>query len=132
MLKKLVQTEQHDPDTMQSINPPLVSIVMVICNVERFLAEAIESVLSQTFRDFEFIIVDFGSIDKSKDIAASYAVKDGRIKLSEIPPCSYIEAKIAACSLPVAQSRSPKDQDPLMDYGMSVRQITGSPTACLL
>jgi len=84
---------------------------MVICNVERFLAEAIESVLSQTFRDFEFVIVDFGSADKSKDIAARYAAKDSRIRLSEIPLCSYIEAKIAACSLPKSRYIAIQDAD---------------------
>jgi hypothetical protein len=85
---------------MTATHLPLVSVVMVIRDVERYLSEAIESILSQTFREFEFIIVDFGSRDRSKDIAASYAALDSRIKLSEIAPCSYIEAKIAACSLP--------------------------------
>src|SRR5579863_3226260 len=84
---------------MQKTDEPLVSVVMVISNVERFLAQAIESVLSQTMRDFEFIIVDFGSTDNSKGIAANYAASDSRIRLSEIAPCSYINAKIAACSL---------------------------------
>jgi hypothetical protein len=100
---------QPNPNTMQSTNPPLVSVVMVICNVERFLVEAIESILGQTFRDFEFIILDYGSTDKSKDIVLSYAAKDNRIKLSTIPPCTYIEAKIAACS--IAQCRYIAVQD---------------------
>jgi Glycosyl transferase family 2 len=96
---------------MPTTDEPLVSVVMVICNIERFLAEAIESILSQTFRDFEFIIVDFGSTDKSKDIAASYAASDSRIRFSEIPPCSYIEAKIAACSLPKGRYIAIQDAD---------------------
>src|SRR5208283_1576195 len=96
---------------MPTTNKPLVSVVMVICNVERFLAEAIESVLNQTFHDFEFIIVDFGSTDKSKDIATSYAAEDSRITLSQIPRCSYIEAKIAACSLPKGRYIAIQDAD---------------------
>jgi hypothetical protein len=96
---------------MPTTDQPLVSVVMVIRNIERYLPEAIESVLNQTFRDFEFIIVDFGSTDKSKDIAASYAAKDSRIKLSEIPPCSYIDAKIAACSLPKGRYIAIQDAD---------------------
>ena len=44
---------------------PRISVVMVTCNVERFLAESIESILGQTFTAFEFIIVDFGSTDKN-------------------------------------------------------------------
>lgn len=94
---------------MQTINPPLVSVVMAICNVERFLAEAIESVLGQTFRDFEFIILDFGSTDKSKDIASRYAANDRRIEFHTISPCTMTEARIAACSL--AQGRYIAIQD---------------------
>src|SRR5208283_4170722 len=88
---------------------PLVSVVTVICNVERFLPEAIESVLGQTFRDFEFIILDYGSADRSKNIVLSYAANDSRIKLHEAPPCTYIEAKIAASAL--AQGRYIAVQD---------------------
>ncbi len=72
---------------------------MVMCNVDRFLAESIESILGQTFRDFEFIIVDFGSTDKSKAIASSYATKDSRIRFHEIPNCGLAEARNVSCSL---------------------------------
>ena len=72
---------------------------MVVCNVERFLAEAIESILRQSFSDFEFIIVDYGSTDGSKTIVSSLAAKDKRIKLHEIPNCSLPEARNAGCSL---------------------------------
>jgi glycosyltransferase involved in cell wall biosynthesis len=49
---------------------------MVVHNVDRFLAEAIETILHQPFCEFEFIILDFGSTDKSKAIVSSYAAKD--------------------------------------------------------
>jgi hypothetical protein len=93
----------------ESLDCPAVSVVMVVCNVERFLREAVESVLSQTFQDFEFIILDYGSTDKSKEIVLAHAAKDARIKLREIPSCTYIEAKIAACSM--AQGRYIAIQD---------------------
>jgi hypothetical protein len=80
------------------MSDPAVSVAMAVCNVERFLAESIESVLRQTFADFEFIIVDFGSTDKSKAIAASYAAKDRRIKFYEITNRGLAEARNAACS----------------------------------
>lgn len=51
---------------------PLVSVVMATYNGERFIAEAIQSVLDQTFTDFEFIIVDDGSIDTTASIIASF------------------------------------------------------------
>ncbi|MFT4283120.1 MAG: glycosyltransferase family 2 protein [Candidatus Woesearchaeota archaeon] len=59
---------------------PLVSVLMPNYNSEKYLAEAIESVLSQTFTDFEFIIIDDYSSDKSWDIIQKYAKKDSRIK----------------------------------------------------
>ena len=78
---------------------PTVSVVMVVCNVDRFLAEAIESILLQTYRDFEFVIIDFGSKDKSKEIVAAYAAKDRRIRFHEIPHCGLAGARNAGCFL---------------------------------
>jgi glycosyltransferase involved in cell wall biosynthesis len=81
------------------MNKPIVSVVMVVCNVERFLAEAIESILAQTFCDFEFIIVDYGSTDGSESIISSFAANDQRIKFHKIPHCSLPEARNAGCFL---------------------------------
>jgi glycosyltransferase involved in cell wall biosynthesis len=81
------------------MNTPVVSVVMVVCNVDRFLAESIESILGQTYRDFEFIIVDFGSTDDSKSIVSSYASSDSRIRFHEIPICGLAEARNAGCLL---------------------------------
>lgn len=58
---------------------PRVSVVMAVYNGERYLREAIESVLAQTFTDFEFIIIDDGSTDASVSVINSY--DDPRIRL---------------------------------------------------
>lgn len=58
---------------------PLVSVVMSVYNSERYLRESVESILSQTFTDFEFIIIDDGSVDKSNSILQSFT--DPRIKV---------------------------------------------------
>ncbi|WP_315791078.1 glycosyltransferase family 2 protein [Fischerella sp. JS2] len=60
---------------------PKVSVVMSVYNGEQYLQESIESVLNQTFTDFEFIIIDDGSVDSSWEILTRYAREDQRIKL---------------------------------------------------
>ncbi len=59
---------------------PLVSVIMPVFNGEKYLAAAIESILAQTFSDFEFIIVDDGSQDGSAGIIRSYERRDRRIR----------------------------------------------------
>jgi glycosyltransferase involved in cell wall biosynthesis len=59
--------------------PPIVSVLMTAYNREQFIAAAIESVLSQTFHDFELIIVDDQSTDRTVEIAREYAARDARI-----------------------------------------------------
>ena len=54
-------------------NVPLVSVVITVFNGEKYLIEAIESVLGQTYRSFELIVVDDGSTDNSGAIAKSFA-----------------------------------------------------------
>lgn len=57
----------------------MISVIMLTFNRENLVGRAIECVLSQTYKDFEFIIVDNGSTDKSGLVADSYAKKDSRI-----------------------------------------------------
>lgn len=78
---------------------PRVSVTMAVCNVERFLEEAIDSVLDQTLTDFELIVVDFGSTDRSRSIVALRAASDPRIRWVESTPCSLPEARDIACDL---------------------------------
>lgn len=63
------------------MNNPLVSVVMPVYNVEKYLRKSIDSVLTQTYKHFELIIVNDGSPDESGTIADSYAKKDNRIKV---------------------------------------------------
>jgi glycosyltransferase involved in cell wall biosynthesis len=58
---------------------PLVSVVMPVFNGGTYLVDSIESILNQTFLDFEFIIIDDGSIDNTLKIISKYEDSDGRI-----------------------------------------------------
>ena len=62
-------------------NQPMVSVLMTAYNREKYIEEAIKSVLASTYTNFELIIVDDGSKDNTVEIAKAYAVKDARIKV---------------------------------------------------
>lgn len=61
-------------------NNPLVSVLMTVYNREKYIAEAIESVMASTYQNWELIIVDDQSKDGSVEIIRSYEAKDARIK----------------------------------------------------
>jgi glycosyltransferase involved in cell wall biosynthesis len=61
--------------------PPKVSVVMSVYNNESYLRESIQSILRQTFRDFEFIIIDDASTDNSWETLQAFASQDSRIRL---------------------------------------------------
>src|ERR1700704_3898394 len=67
--------------TMSSYDQPLVSVVTPVYNGEKFLAECIESVLKQKYPNYEKIIVNNCSSDRTPQIALEYAEKDNRIRL---------------------------------------------------
>jgi glycosyltransferase involved in cell wall biosynthesis len=58
---------------------PKVSVLMPAYNAEQYIGEAIQSILDQTFEDFEFIIIDDRSTDHTWEIIERYASQDGRI-----------------------------------------------------
>jgi len=63
------------------MNTPVISVIMSVYNAEDYLHEVIDSVLAQTFENFEFIISNNGSIDNTKKIIASYQKVDKRVVL---------------------------------------------------
>jgi len=60
---------------------PIISIVMPAYNAANFISQTIESVLAQTFIDFELLILDDGSTDRTLEIAKNYALRDRRIQV---------------------------------------------------
>jgi glycosyltransferase involved in cell wall biosynthesis len=61
-------------------NEPVISVVMAVHNSEKYVREAVDSILNQTFKNFEFIIINDGSTDKTREILESY--NDPRIALT--------------------------------------------------
>ena len=63
------------------IHNELVSIIMPVYNVEKYIRQSIESVINQTYKDWELLIMDDCSKDSSYQIMEEYAAKDERIKI---------------------------------------------------
>ena len=78
--------QQHQPP------PPTVSVVMTVYNTERYLAEAVDSILNGTFADLEFIIVDDGSTDGCPAILRDYERRDPRVRLVSRPNTGIVKA----------------------------------------
>lgn len=64
---------------VDSTSPPKVTVLMAVFNGEKYLREAVDSVLAQSFTDFEFLVVNDGSTDQSSAILASYASERLRV-----------------------------------------------------
>jgi glycosyltransferase involved in cell wall biosynthesis len=65
---------------MTSSTPPRVSVGMPVYNGEKYVAMAIESVLAQTYADFELMICDNASTDRTEEICRAYAARDARVR----------------------------------------------------
>ncbi|MFM5906545.1 MAG: glycosyltransferase [Novosphingobium sp.] len=85
------------------MNSPAITVAMSVYNGERFLAPAIESVLAQTFTDFEFLILDDGSRDSTRSIIEDHARRDSRIR----PIIRENKGLIVSLNQMVADARAP-------------------------
>lgn len=111
------------PGPSERMSEPTISVAMSVYNGERFLTEAIESVLSQTFTDFEFLILDDGSYDGTRAIIEHYAAQDERIR----PIIRENRGLIASLNQLVEEARAPliarMDADDICKPGRFARQI---------
>jgi glycosyltransferase involved in cell wall biosynthesis len=65
------------------VTTPRVTVVIPVFNAERYLRDAMDSILAQTFTDFELLVIDDGSTDRSAEVARSY--EDGRVRVLASP-----------------------------------------------
>ena len=64
---------------------PKISVIVPVYNAEKYLHRCVDSILAQTFKDFELLLIDDGSKDRSGEICDEYARKDGRVKVFHQP-----------------------------------------------
>ncbi len=74
------------------MSTPRVSVLMPVYNAQRYLARAVESVLAQTFRNFECLVIDDGSTDESGAMLARYAARDTRMRVTTRANTGYAVA----------------------------------------
>jgi hypothetical protein len=97
------------PTTRRRAKMPLITVVMPVYNGEAFVGQAVESILSQTFNDFEFVIVDDGSTDRTGEILRSYV--DPRVRVLEQEHAGLISSLNRAISLASGQYIARMDAD---------------------
>jgi glycosyltransferase involved in cell wall biosynthesis len=88
-----------------------ISVLMPVYNSRRFLGQSVGSILDQTFRDFEFIIIDDGSSDRSLAILERYARRDRRIRLVSRANTGYSRALNQALSMARGEFLARMDSD---------------------
>ena len=81
MLDKAIDASASRISQTHKLANPVFSVIVPVYNVKPYLSKCLDSILSQTFSDFELIIVDDGSTDGSGEICDEYALKDPRIKV---------------------------------------------------
>lgn len=86
-------------------NEPLVSIITPCHNGEKYLQECIESVLAQTYQNWEMLIIDDGSTDESATVIKSYSKKDNRVKYLETGKASGSPARPRNIGIEAAQGQ---------------------------
>jgi glycosyltransferase involved in cell wall biosynthesis len=112
---------------------PLVSVLMTAYNREKFIAEAIESVLASTYKNFELIIVDDCSTDATVSIARQYAAVDRRVsvQLNEKNMGQFPNRNRAASFASGKYIKYLDSDDKLLDFGLAycVEQMEKYPEA---
>jgi glycosyltransferase involved in cell wall biosynthesis len=102
---------------------PLASVVMTVFNGERFLREAIDSILSQTFSDFELIIINDGSTDGAAAMLDSYVRSDPRVRAYNEEHTGAVASLNRGCGLARGKYIALMDQDDVSMPDRLERQI---------
>lgn len=109
---------------------PTVTVIMPVYNAERFVAETTESVLAQTFFDFEFLIIDDGSSDRSREIVDGFAERDPRVRVIGRPNKGLVATLNEGLAAATAPLIARMDADDLCDprrFEMQVKAMNDDP-----
>lgn len=101
----------------------MISIVMSVYNGEKFISKAIESVLNQTYSNFEFIILDDGSFDNSLNIIQEYSKRDSRIRIISKKNTGLTKSLNIGLNLACGQYIARIDSDDVWEKSKLAKQV---------
>lgn len=104
----ILEPTRHDNNTM---NIPLVSVVIPAFNAERYIRKTLDSVIQQTYKNLEIIVVDDGSSDRTADIVSTYQKQDSRLLLLQQPNSGVAAARNTAIRFSNGEFVAPIDAD---------------------
>ncbi|MCW5554725.1 MAG: glycosyltransferase [Verrucomicrobiae bacterium] len=102
---------------------PRVSVIMPVYNCERYLSEAIGSMVQQSFTDFELLVLDDGSVDRSVEIARQAAERDTRITLVKGPHRGVVSCRNAGLDMAKGDLIAMMDADDIALPDRFARQV---------
>src|ERR1700686_3302238 len=109
---------------MNNVSRPLVSVIMSMRNSAATVGAAVQSVLLQTLRDWEFIVIDNGSSDRSSSIVSGF--NDGRIRLIREAPTTGLAYRLnQAVALSRGEFVARMDSDDVCFPDRLTRQVAG-------
>jgi glycosyltransferase involved in cell wall biosynthesis len=100
-----------------------VSVLMPVYNVEHYVGEAVESILCQTFKDFELVAIDDGSTDRSADVVRRYACRDDRIRFIAAPHRGITSTRNEALNMASGKYIAAMDADDISKPERLAKQV---------
>lgn len=97
---------------------PLISVIIPVYGVEKYIAQCLESVINQTYKNLEIIVVNDGTKDRSAEIAKEYAAKDSRIKVYDFKNGGLSVARNRGLEIATGEYISYIDSDDWIDKRM--------------
>lgn len=97
---------------------PLISVIIPVYGVEKYISQCLESVINQTYKNLEIIVVNDGTKDRSADIAKEYAAKDSRIKVYDFQNGGLSVARNRGLEIATGDYISYIDSDDWLDTKM--------------
>ena len=116
----------NDNQRVSMPHVPGVSVIVPIYNVEDELTRCVESILRQSYRDIEVILVDDGSTDSSPAICDAYAAQDGRIRVLHKPNGGLSDARNVGLNMACGKYVLYVDSDDYLDDNAVLKLLQGS------